>query len=113
MQQVLTEHKPPRAIMASNDSIALGAMEVAQAAGLRVPEDLAFCGYDDIPAALQAAPPLTTIHIPTERLGYEAAQWLFRFLQFPIEQQEQFIPVRILVQNTLMIRQSCGCPAPS
>lgn len=113
MQQVLTERKSPRAIVASNDSIALGAMEVAQAAGLRIPEDLAFCGYDDIPAALQAPSPLTTIHIPTERLGYEAAQWLFRFLQLSVEQREQFIPVRILVQNTLMIRQSCGCPAPS
>ena len=68
MQQVLTERMLPRAIVASNDSIALGAMEVAQAAGLRIPEDLAFCGYDDIPAALLATSPLTTIHIPTERL---------------------------------------------
>lgn len=111
MRQLLTEGQPPRAIVASNDSIALGAMDVAQAAGLRIPEDIAFCGYDDIPAAMLATSPLTTIHIHTERLGYEAAQWLFHFLQLPLEEQAHFVPVRILVRNELVIRQSCGCPA--
>ena len=57
MQRFLTEGTLPRAIVASNDSIALGAMDVALAAGLRIPEDLAFCGYYDIPAALQAPTP--------------------------------------------------------
>lgn len=111
MQRLLAENERPRAIVASNDSIALGAMEVAQAAGLRIPEDMAFCGYDDIPAAMLAASPLTTIHIHTERLGYEAAQWLFHFLQLSPKGQEHFVPVRILVQNALVLRQSCGCTA--
>ena len=51
MQQLLAEGKPPRAIVASNDAVALGAMHSARARGLNVPEDIAFGGYDDIPAA--------------------------------------------------------------
>lgn len=109
MERLLAEGKTPRAIVASNDSMALGAMRVARARGLRVPEDIAFSGYDDIPSSQLSDSPLTTVRIRTEQMGREAAKRLFALLdEQPGKQERAF--TRTLLQNELVIRQSCGCP---
>lgn len=109
MERLLAEGKTPRAVVASNDSMALGAMRVARARGLRVPEDIAFSGYDDIPSSQLTDCPLTTVRIPTEQMGREAAKRLFALLKERPEKQDR-APTRTLLQNELVIRQSCGCP---
>ena len=79
MQRLLDTHGPersPNAVFAYNDVAALAAMRVALARGLRVPEDIAFVGFDDIPAAAHAAPALTTIAIDKEALGARGVQML-------------------------------------
>lgn len=108
MERLLVDGKAPRAVVASNDSMALGAMRVARAMGLRVPEDIAFSGYDDIPSSQLTDTPLTTVRIPTEQMGREAARRLFVLLEEQQEKQER-TPTRTLLQNELIIRQSCGC----
>jgi DNA-binding LacI/PurR family transcriptional regulator len=79
MQRLLDAQGPdrmPNAVFAYNDVAALAAMRVALARGLRVPEDIAFVGFDDIPAASHATPALTTIAIDKEALGARGVQML-------------------------------------
>lgn len=61
MQMLLTLPQRPTAVFAINDLMAIGALEAARAAKLRVPEDVAVVGFDDIPAASWVRPRLTTI----------------------------------------------------
>lgn len=61
MEKLLQLRKPPRAVLCTNDMVAIGALDVARARGLRVPDDLAVMGFDDIEAAALISPSLTTI----------------------------------------------------
>lgn len=61
MEKLLELRKPPRAVLCTNDMVAIGALDVARARGLRVPDDLAVMGFDDIEAAALISPSLTTI----------------------------------------------------
>lgn len=73
----------PDAIVYVNDLGALHGMRVIREAGLRVPEDIAVVGFDDIPEAALSDPPLTTVRQPMERLGIEAAKLLLASLRDP------------------------------
>ncbi|MFD1717619.1 LacI family DNA-binding transcriptional regulator [Georgenia deserti] len=66
----LRERAPEAEVVwAVNDVMALGAMTAAREAGLSVPDDLAFAGFDDISTLRDVAPPLTTVHLPLEEMG--------------------------------------------
>jgi len=67
----------PTAVFCANDLLALGAMVALREAGLRVPEDMAIVGFDDIPVARMVQPALTTIAQFPERAGERAATMLF------------------------------------
>jgi DNA-binding LacI/PurR family transcriptional regulator len=66
---LLTVANPPTAILALSDQLALGALHAAKALGLAVPAQLSVTGFDDIPAAATADPPLTTIRQPLRERG--------------------------------------------
>ena len=70
----------PTAIFAANDLMAMGAMRQIREMGLRVPEDVAIVGFDDIPAASLVHPALTTIAQYPEQLGRRAAELIFERL---------------------------------
>jgi len=70
----------PTAIFAANDLMAMGVLAALREARLRVPEDVAIVGFDDIPAARLVDPPLTTIAQYPERLGARAAELLMERL---------------------------------
>jgi LacI family transcriptional regulator len=76
-EQLLNRPEPPSAIYAANDQMAIGAIEAAHALGLRVPEDIAIAGYDDIPVAADVAPPLTTVRFPFRQIGRQAGELVF------------------------------------
>jgi LacI family transcriptional regulator len=76
MQQMLELPERPTAVFAVNDIIALGALQAAHAAGLRVPEEISIIGMDDIFAAATTFPPLTTIAKPKYEIGATAARYL-------------------------------------
>ncbi|MEV4621402.1 LacI family DNA-binding transcriptional regulator [Asanoa sp. NPDC049573] len=66
----------PTAIFCANDLVALGVLQALTAHGLRVPDDIALVGYDDIEFAAGAAVPLSSVRQPREQLGRTAAQLL-------------------------------------
>ncbi|HLZ94993.1 MAG TPA: LacI family DNA-binding transcriptional regulator [Candidatus Dormibacteraeota bacterium] len=71
----------PTAVLAMSDMAAIGIMSAAQAAGLRVPDDLSVVGYDDIPMAGYTSPALTTVHQPIVEKGRVAVRLLIQRLQ--------------------------------
>ena len=80
MQRLLLLEPRPTAVFAANDLMAIGALIAIKEAGLKIPEDVAVMGFDDIPTARLVSPPLTTIaHFP-ENLGRRAAELLFERL---------------------------------
>lgn len=80
MRELLSLSVPPTAVYAANDVMAIGALLAAREAGLRVPEDVAIAGFDDIPAAQYVTPALTTIAQRPEHLGRRAAEMLLERL---------------------------------
>jgi DNA-binding LacI/PurR family transcriptional regulator len=86
----------PTAILATSDRLALGVMEVARRYQLRIPEDLAVVGFDDIPSAKMSAPQLTTVHQPFEEKGRVAVAALLK----------EKGPLRTILPTKLIIRQS-------
>lgn len=77
MDSILVQAELPSAVFAANDLMAIGAMQAVQQAGLRVPQDIAIMGFDDIPAARLMNPPLTTVTQFQEEIGRQAAELLF------------------------------------
>ena len=65
-----------RAVFAANDNMAVGCLEALAAAGVAVPDEVAVAGFDDIPIARFATPPLTTVRPPVAQQGLEAFEWL-------------------------------------
>lgn len=90
-------------IFAANDISALGAIDALKEAGLRVPEDVAVIGFDDLPMSIQAAPQLSTVRQPIQQKGVVATRLLLDL----IEGKEQG-PRQILLPTQLVIRQTCG-----
>ena len=102
MRRLLAGGKPLDAVFAANDMMALGAMSVIRDAGLRVPEDIAVVGFDDIPAASLPAPGLTTMAMPKSVLGSSAALVLGKQLAAATRP----MAVRRLFDPELVVRQS-------
>jgi LacI family transcriptional regulator len=104
---------PPEAVFAVNDAMALGIMKAAREIGVRVPEDLAVVGFDDISMAESAHPPLTTVQIAKETMGELAARRLLDLMGRDAHtgHGENNVPVKSVVGVTLILRASCGCAA--
>ena len=98
----------PDAIVCGNDQMAIGAMRELQAAGIRVPADVAVVGFDDMHLSALLAPPLTTVRQPMRLLGERACSLLLQRIADPtLPPQAERLPTE------LVIRESCGCgPGP-
>ena len=100
--QHLLPHQPD-AVFVASDTMALGALRAARAAYRSVPRDIAVVGFDDLPPAALAEPPLTTVHQPVKQVGIQAVETLVDILENGPE------PVRRLTLPTdLIVRESCG-----
>jgi LacI family transcriptional regulator len=87
----LSRSKRPTAAFCANDLVALGLLQQCVSLGLRVPEDLAIVGYDDIEFAAAAAVPLTSVRQPRQRLGQAAAELLLDEAENPDHQHQQVL----------------------
>jgi DNA-binding LacI/PurR family transcriptional regulator len=95
----------PDAVFAYNDAAALAAMRVCIAHGLRVPEDIAFVGFDDIPAAAQSTPPLTTVTVDKEALGRRGVELLLDTDQSH-DCPDILVPVHLIPRASSAIKQT-------
>lgn len=93
------------AIFAGDDNAAVGAINALQAAGRRVPEEVAVVGFNDDPLEHLAIPPLTTIRAPTVQVGYTAIHHLVQRCQ------GQSLASVTKLPTELIIRRSCGYQA--
>ena len=75
-QQLLASGARPQAVFAANDMMALGCLYALNQAGLRVPQDIALAGFDDIPLARYVMPSLTTMQVNIAELGAHAMRVL-------------------------------------
>jgi DNA-binding LacI/PurR family transcriptional regulator len=97
------------AVFASNDQMALGVLHAAHRMGLRVPEDLAVVGVDDIAEGSHFWPPLTTVHQPLIDAGMMAVQTVVRLIRSGLQGRHADDPGSAqvtLLQPELIIRQS-------
>ncbi len=101
--QLLDRSHPPSAIVACNDLMALGAMSAAQERGLVVGQDVSITGFDDIPLAENAHPPLTTVHQPVYKIGTIVCQMLIKVIE-----HEELPEPQVILQPLLVVRQSSG-----
>ncbi len=101
--ECLSQGRVARAYFVANDPMAIGAMRAFAEAGLRIPEEVAFIGFDDITdLAAYVRPPLTSVHVPVETLGRFGVHLLLNGFADDSE------PVKITVPTKLIVRESCG-----
>ncbi|MFB6612618.1 LacI family DNA-binding transcriptional regulator [Streptomyces sp. NPDC085524] len=107
MERLLRAHPDPDAVFAASDAMAIGALRTLRERGLRVPEDVAVIGFDDLASARHTSPPLTTVHQPVRALGQEMARMLIRAI-------EGHRPSPLILPTRLTVRESApDLPAPA
>ena len=102
VELLLASAQRPTAVFCGNDLLALGLMRGLAKQGIRIPQDVAIVGYDDVDFANVLSPPLTTIRQPKYELGYKAAQLLLEETQNP----EQHTHQQVIFQPELLVRES-------
>ncbi|MER6260590.1 LacI family DNA-binding transcriptional regulator [Streptomyces sp900105245] len=91
------------AVVAANDSVALGACAALRESGLRVPEDVSVAGFDDLPFSIDAVPSLTTVRLPLAEAGARAGR-------IAMGREEPPLGGVASVRGELMVRGSSGVP---
>lgn len=102
VRALLARGHRPRVLFCANDETAVGALQALAEAGLRVPEDVAVTGFDDIELARYTSPALTTIRVPRVAWGNAAAEELVAGLAGKVKSAARKIRVE------LVVRESCG-----
>ncbi len=101
MDRLLQLPEPPTAVFAVNDMAAMGAHAAILDRGLRIPEDVAIVGYNDVPLAARLAPPLTTLRVPVRDFGRISAEMLLEQIQ-----SGRSVGRRVVLQPELVVRGS-------
>jgi len=107
MRELLALDSPPSAVFCANDLMAIGAMDAAREAGVRIPEDLRLAGYDDIEAATLVSPALTTVQNPSYDTGRTAGELLLSRMsgEHTEGQRQVVLPCRLVVRGSSEVRR--------
>ncbi|MGC3953548.1 MAG: LacI family DNA-binding transcriptional regulator [Propionicimonas sp.] len=105
---LLAHDRPPTAVFAANDAVALGVVQAAHRLGVPVPERLSVIGCDNLDLAAHAIPPLTTVAQPMSQLGELALELLWQRLG---DQPSSEPPRTVTLPSELVIRESCAPPS--
>lgn len=100
MKKLLSLTEPPTAVFVAGDEMALGAMEVTKEAGLKVPDDISFVGFDNIPQANAQEVSLTTIEQPFSELARSGIKNLILIIK-----KKPKKPIKILLDNIKLIKR--------
>jgi LacI family transcriptional regulator len=106
MRDVLALPEPPTVVVCFNDLVAIGALNAAVAAGLRVPEDVSITGWDDLPMASWEICRLTTV----DQSMHEMARAAARLVVERVEGRAGPEPRHILFEPRLVLRATLGAP---
>lgn len=87
--------------IAGNDLMALGAIELCKKMGLRIPEDISICGFNNMPLADLVNPSITSVSVPFEEIGVQAAKMLVQEINDPWKSKQ-----RLLMSPHLVVRKS-------
>ena len=102
--ELLQSVRPPTAMLAMSDVLALGALQAAAELGIAVPGELSLVGFDDSPAAVLATPALTTVAQPQEEKGRLAAEWLIEAMErgtaVPRRRRRAILPTKLIVRQS-------------
>ncbi|QFZ20125.1 LacI family DNA-binding transcriptional regulator [Saccharothrix syringae] len=101
-EQLLARSTRPDAVFCANDLLALGVLQVLVRAGVRVPDEIAIVGYDDIDFAAAAAVPLTSVRQPRQLIGRTAAELVIAETMTPGEHRHR----HVLFAPELVVRDS-------
>jgi len=102
VKELVAKEKRPSAIFVWDDRLAIGAMKAIAEANLRIPQDVALVGYDDIEISAYLHPPLTTVRQPTHQIGETAA----RILLDKLESEELSKPKKTILKPELVVRDT-------
>jgi len=102
MKSLLDSGKKFSAVFVASDNVAMGVKAALRESGLRIPEDISLVGFDDIPWAQYADPPLTTVHLQAQELARRACLVLMDLLQGLEPELKQQI-----IGTQLVVRKSC------
>lgn len=100
--QFLERNRKPDAVFAFNDLSALGFEYCLLEHGIRIPEDVALVGFDNIRTDLMEKVPLTTVHQPTKKIGELTVNHLIQQIEGKDYRK------RIILEPHLVVRESCG-----
>lgn len=106
MEELLGRDLDLTAVFVTSDTVAIGAMQAARRHGLRIPDDISFIGFDDIPMAVYQDPPLTTVRLPAHEIGFTAADHLVKRIE-----GSEAKPTAELLDTGIVVRSSCGACA--
>jgi LacI family transcriptional regulator len=101
MERLLSLPEPPTAIFAVNDMTAIGAYGAVLERGLRIPEDVAIVGFNDVPLASRLDPGLSTVRVPVREIGSVAGRALLNQLG-----DDNYRPCRLILKPELIVRAS-------
>lgn len=104
--RLMSQSKKPDAIFISNDMMAVGAYEAAKVSNIKIPNDVAIAGFDDIYLSKLLNPRLTTVHVPISELGAKAVNYLLKIIDEEVSAKQ---PYREVLSTGLVIGGSCGC----
>ncbi len=110
LTRLMSQRRKPRAIFAANDMMAVGAFEAARNLHIRIPEDVAIVGFDDISLGHFLLPSLTTVHVPIQELGSKAIRYLLKLIKKEVDPD---VPYREEISTGIVIGGSCGCASTS
>lgn len=104
--RLLSQPEKPEAIFAANDMMALGAYEAARDSNVRIPQDVAIVGFDNVNISRLLTPRLTTVHVPIVELGTKAVRYLLKMINGDVDPRESY---REELTTGIVIGSSCGC----
>lgn len=103
MEELLKSNNIPSAVFCANDLIAQGAMRAAIKNNIKIPEELSIVGFNNDQGTDFTNPPLTTVNVPSSKMGYIGAQLLLIYVN-----SKKVYPIKITVPCELIIRESCS-----
>ncbi|GAA4707981.1 LacI family DNA-binding transcriptional regulator [Brevibacillus fulvus] len=104
-RKLLSFKRPPTAIFAANDEMAIGAIRAIREHGLQIPDDISVAGFDDLTVSSFVSPSLTTIQQPRYEIGYRSVEMLIRLIR-----SEPLAQTQVVLDDSLVIRESSGVP---